>query len=142
MPAWAGFDTSTGRLSGTPTDSDAATYGDIAIVVSDGTDTAPLPAFDITVTPMPVTAGSPCRWLVIVAGRYRWVPHPLRFCNWQLPNTVDVTDGSAQHVTVNNLLPGTYHVVMTIYDSAGLESTSSVEVVSRPLNQPAPAGSG
>ncbi len=45
------------------------------------------------------------------------------------PNPVDVSDGSAQTATVNNIPAGTYHVVMTSYDTSGLESASSVEVV-------------
>ena len=35
-PAWAAFDTSTGRLSGTPTSADVATYSNIRVTVSDG----------------------------------------------------------------------------------------------------------
>ncbi len=35
-PAWASFNTTTGRLSGTPGDSDTGTYSNIAIAVTDG----------------------------------------------------------------------------------------------------------
>jgi len=53
QPSWAAFDTANGRLSGTPVDGDAGTYSDIAISVSDGTDTAALAAFAIEVNTQP-----------------------------------------------------------------------------------------
>jgi hypothetical protein len=48
-PAWASFDSSNGRLSGTPAAGDAGTYGNVVISVSDGSETVSLPAFGITV---------------------------------------------------------------------------------------------
>jgi len=59
-PAWATFSTATGRLSGTPTA--AGTHTNIAIAVSDGTATATLAAFSITVgstNRAPVITGTP-----------------------------------------------------------------------------------
>ena len=56
MPAWATFNTATGRLEGTPTASHVGTYGDIAIGVSDGQATAQLPAFSIVVNELPNAA--------------------------------------------------------------------------------------
>jgi hypothetical protein len=62
-PAWASFSTSTGQLSGTPTAANLGSYANIAIGVSDGTLSASLPAFTVTVTQAPVTgptiSGSP-----------------------------------------------------------------------------------
>src|SRR5688572_17524223 len=49
MPDWATFNASTGRLSGTPSAADVATYSGITISVSDGTASAVLNAFSITV---------------------------------------------------------------------------------------------
>ncbi|HSX84103.1 MAG TPA: putative Ig domain-containing protein, partial [Cellvibrio sp.] len=49
-PDWASFDLATGQLSGTPGYDDAGTSGNITISVSDGEETAALPAFTITVT--------------------------------------------------------------------------------------------
>ncbi|WP_303906937.1 fibronectin type III domain-containing protein [Thiohalomonas denitrificans] len=48
-PTWAGFDRKTGELSGTPVAGDVGTTADIIIQVSDGTDTASLAPFDLTV---------------------------------------------------------------------------------------------
>jgi hypothetical protein len=52
-PGWATFNTSTGALSGTATAMQAGTYPNIVISVSDGTATASLPAFAITVASLP-----------------------------------------------------------------------------------------
>jgi hypothetical protein len=62
-PAWATFDGSSGRLSGTP--ASAGTYSDIVISVSDGTASSSLPAFTVSVNPVtpdnsaPIIAGTP-----------------------------------------------------------------------------------
>ena len=62
-PSWAGFDTATGRLSGTPTSTQVGTYGSIVISVSDGQASAALPAFAIEVNAVPnrapTIAGTP-----------------------------------------------------------------------------------
>lgn len=49
-PPWASFSTSTGRLSGTPSDAAIGEYIDIVIAVSDGVLTAALPPFSIVVS--------------------------------------------------------------------------------------------
>jgi hypothetical protein len=48
LPAWATFNPASGTLSGSPTA--AGTFANIVISVSDGTSTASLPAFTITVS--------------------------------------------------------------------------------------------
>ena len=51
QPSWADFSTTTGALTGTPTNADVgSTTSGIVITVSDGTLTAALPAFSIAVT--------------------------------------------------------------------------------------------
>lgn len=57
-PSWAAFDTSTGRLSGTPAATDAGLYEDVVISVSDGTLSDSLPAFSIQVS-APVVSDTP-----------------------------------------------------------------------------------
>ncbi|GGD48640.1 putative Ig domain-containing protein [Lacimicrobium alkaliphilum] len=49
LPEWAGFDTDTGELNGTPSREDAGIYSDIVISVSDGDITQSLPSFDLQV---------------------------------------------------------------------------------------------
>jgi len=58
QPAWAGFDSSTGRLSGTPAPANVGTYADIQIRVTDGRNWAALPAFSITVVE-PIASAAP-----------------------------------------------------------------------------------
>jgi hypothetical protein len=73
-PAWASFDTTTGRLSGTPTE--AGTHRDIVISVSDGSQTSRLPAFSIAVTAAgnaPSISGSPAL-MVVVGQAYQFQP--------------------------------------------------------------------
>lgn len=62
-PSWAGFDTTYGRLYGSPIPANVGTYRNIVISVSDGQYTTALPAFALTVTPLadsgPVISGTP-----------------------------------------------------------------------------------
>jgi len=63
-PAWAQFDTNTGRLYGTPLPPAAiGKFAHISISASDGSSRATLPAFSVTVLPLPntppVISGSP-----------------------------------------------------------------------------------
>ncbi|MBL3599524.1 MAG: right-handed parallel beta-helix repeat-containing protein [gamma proteobacterium endosymbiont of Lamellibrachia anaximandri] len=62
-PTWASFDTTTGQLSGTPGAGTAGSYGNILISVTDGTDSASLTSFTLTVTSTtnsaPSISGSP-----------------------------------------------------------------------------------
>jgi hypothetical protein len=64
LPSWANFNTHTGQLSGMPAAANVGNYPNIVISVSDGTLSALLPAFSITVAtpttvPPPVISGSP-----------------------------------------------------------------------------------
>jgi len=52
-PAWATFNGTTGRLTGTPTAANVGTFANIVISVSDGAASASLPAFSITVNAAP-----------------------------------------------------------------------------------------
>src|SRR5581483_9628639 len=52
-PSWATFSATTGHLSGTPGAADVGTDTGIVITVSDGTSSASLPAFAITVAAAP-----------------------------------------------------------------------------------------
>jgi Putative Ig domain len=67
-PSWATFSIATGRLSGTPTATQAGTYSNIIVSVSDGKGSAALPGFDITVKapgstqPQPSTGTAVINW--------------------------------------------------------------------------------
>jgi putative Ig domain-containing protein len=77
-PVWATFSTTTGKLSGTPSSSQAARYDGIVISVTDGKDSASLPAFSITVAAsttnrVPTIGGTP-RTSVNVNAAYTFTP--------------------------------------------------------------------
>ncbi len=55
-PSWASFSTSTGRLSGTPTSANVGTFSGITITASDGSLSASLAPFSITVSAAPNVA--------------------------------------------------------------------------------------
>ncbi|MBU2225898.1 MAG: tandem-95 repeat protein [Gammaproteobacteria bacterium] len=76
QPAWANFNTATGMLSGTPSQSDVGSYAGIVISVSDGILSASLPAFNIDVTNVndtPTISGTPMT-LVAQGVAYSFVP--------------------------------------------------------------------
>jgi hypothetical protein len=56
-PKWAAFDASSGHMAGTPTASETGAYPNITVTVSNGTASAVLPAFSITVSASAPAAG-------------------------------------------------------------------------------------
>jgi hypothetical protein len=130
-PTWASFNTSTGQLSGTPSMTDIGTFANISISVTDGTATASLAAFTITVqagttgsatlswtVPTTRTDGTP---LTTLAGfRIYYGPAAGNY-----PNTISVPNPGITTYVVDNLSSGTYYFVATAYDSNGLESDYS-----------------
>src|SRR5712671_7935627 len=80
QPSWAAFSTATGQLSGTPASTNVGAYSNILISVSDGTSSAALPAFGITVTAgtpapssPPTISGSP-ETSVVAGQHYSFIP--------------------------------------------------------------------
>src|SRR5712671_6452792 len=80
QPSWAAFSTATGQLSGTPASTNVGAYSNILISVSDGTSSAALPAFGITVTAgtpapssPPTISGSP-ESSVVAGQHYSFIP--------------------------------------------------------------------
>lgn len=138
-PAWAGFNTASGRLSGTPTSADVGLYNNIVISVSDGKGTASLGAFSIQVSAAAVQISDfSLNWTAPVA---RADGSPLSLADidgyriyygtsaGNYSTSVDITDGSRTSVTVTGVPAGSYHVVMTTYDTSGVESVYSPEVL-------------
>ncbi|MES9859970.1 MAG: putative Ig domain-containing protein [Candidatus Thiodiazotropha sp. LLP2] len=75
-PSWASFNSSTGQLSGTPDANDTGTSSNIRISVSDGTASASLNAFSITVSSTnqaPTISGTPAS-SVAEGSSYRFTP--------------------------------------------------------------------
>jgi hypothetical protein len=128
--------TPTGR--GTPKNEDDGSYSNIKITVSDGTTTASVGPFSITVDTAPVLTGSfSVSWTAPVA-RADGTPISLADINGyhiyyggssgSYPNSIDVADGTAVTRAVNDIPVGMYYVVMTTYDADGRESVFSAEV--------------
>jgi hypothetical protein len=130
-PSWAAFSTTTGQLSGTPTAGDVGTTSGVVIGVSDGSLSASLGAFDVTVqavasgsatlswtAPTQNTDGSP---LSDLAGfKIYWGTSQGSY-----PNSATLTNPGLTTYVVDNLVPGTYFFVATAFNSAGTESVSS-----------------
>lgn len=138
-PAWAGFNTSSGRLSGTPGYGDVGSYANISISVSDGTDNATLGPFAITV--QAVSSGSvTLSWtaptqnedgstLTDLAGyKVFWGTTPGSY-----PNSVTINNSGLTTYVVENLVPGDYEFVAKSFNSTGIESDFS-EPVTRTVN--------
>jgi len=130
-PAWASFNTGTGALTGTPPAADAGTYSNIVISVSDGTNTASLPAFSITVSQVSSgsatlnwtsvtqnTDGSPLSDLAGYRVRYGTSPT-------KLGTVVTLSASSGTTYMVSNLSSGTWYFAVTAYASDGSESALS-----------------
>lgn len=134
-PAWASFNTSTGALSGTPSAANVGSYANILITVSNGSRTASLPAFAITVAAAVVQTGSiTLSWqpptqrtdgtaLTTLAG-YR-VYYGTRSGSYS--NSVTVANPGIASYVVDAVPSGTYFVVLTAFDANDIESGYSNE---------------
>jgi len=129
QPSWATFSPTTGQLSGTPTASNVGTFATITISVSNGTASASLAPFTIT-----VQAGS------TGSATLSWTPPTTRTDGTALtnlagyniyygtsqgtyPNTINVANPGLATYVVSNLQVGvTYYFVAVAYDATGLES--------------------
>jgi hypothetical protein len=130
-PAWATFNTATGRLQGTPSAGDVGTTSGIVISVSDGTLSAALAAFNVTVTAVatgsatltwtPPTQNSDGSPLTNLAGyKIYWGPSAGSY-----PNSVTLNNAGLSSYVVGNLVPGTYFFAATVFNTAGTESAFS-----------------
>jgi hypothetical protein len=131
QPAWASFNSATGRLSGTPTAADVRSYTNIVIRVSDGQATTSLAAFSVAVVavatgsatlswtpPTQNTDGSP---LTNLAGyRIYWGPSQSSY-----PNSATLNNSGLTSYVINQLTPGTWYFVATALNSQGVESSFS-----------------
>ncbi|AMN48237.1 hypothetical protein ACG33_14250 [Steroidobacter denitrificans] len=128
LPAWASFNTNTGRLSGTPAESDAGSYANIVISVSDGKNTTSLPAFMITVVKSstgvatvqwtPPTENSDGTPLTDLAGfRVKYGKSAST-----LDQTADIENPGVATYVVEDLTSGTWYFAVLAYTSSGIES--------------------
>jgi hypothetical protein len=130
-PAWATFDPATGTLSGTPSSADVGTYSHVSIGVSDGTASAELAAFSITVTAegtQPVTIS----WAVPttntngtrstnLAGYHIYYGASAE----TLDRVVTVYSADVTAHVFNNLASGTWYFAVTAFNEEKVESDLS-----------------
>ena len=129
-PVWATFNSTTGRLSGTPTTAHIGTYANIVITVSDGQATDTLGPFSITVTAVSRTAtvswtppttyvdGSP---ITNLAGfRIFYGQSPIA-----LGNSVTIASAEITSAVIEALGPGTWYFAVKAYTTANVESDFS-----------------
>lgn len=131
LPAWASFNQSTGRISGTPDAADIATYSNIRVTVSDGEASASTGSFAITVTDM-ATASVTLSWtpptqnedgstLTDLAGYEVQYGHSQS----QLDQSVQVTNPSVNSFVVENLSAGTWFFAVRSVNRQGVTSDMS-----------------
>ena len=130
-PTWATFDAATGSLTGQPLLGDVGLYENITIIASDGTSSSSLPAFSIEVTQVALGSMS-LSWtaptqnddgsaLTDLAGYniyYGTAPG-------NYTHEIQIDNPSVSTYLIENLLPKTYYIVATAFNSAGVESRYS-----------------
>lgn len=133
-PAWASFDTSTGRLYGVPRAADVGVYQDIRIKVSDGTSITALPWFSIAVVPS-ATGSVTLSWsaptqnvdgtpLTDLSGFRVYYGTGSR----QYSQTMNIANPGVTTAVIDNLSAGTWYFAATATTATGLESELSVEI--------------
>ena len=136
LPAWAKFNSSTGQLSGTPAASNVGQYPGITIDLVNGTKSAALPAFTITVAAsgsksntvtlswQAPTENSDGSALMDLKGyKVHYGPASKSYSD-----TIQVANPGLTSYVVQNLPAGTYYFAVTAYNASGKESTPSGEV--------------
>jgi len=134
MPVWASFNKGTGALTGTPSSAQVGVYSDIVISVSNGSASASLPAYSITVTsgstnpPGPVTLS----WtpptdntngtrLTDLAG------YTIFYGNTpgSLTHTIQVANAKANSYEFTDLAAGTYYFTIAAYTTTGIQGVQA-----------------
>lgn len=139
LPAWLTLNTSTGRISGTPSEADIGTYEDITITVSDGSATDTIGPFAITVSAV-ASGAATLSWqaptqnedgtaLTDLAG------YQVRYGQDadDLSQVVSLDNPSLTRYVVENLSSGTWYFAVSAVNSAGITSDLS-EVVSKTIS--------
>jgi len=136
-PSWAMFDTSNGRLYGTPPSGAAGRYDHIRIIVTDGTAKTTLPAFAIVVRDSTAAGAATLRWVApaqMTSGEPLTDLAGFRVYYGQsfsgLDQIVTIPDARVTQVVIESLAPGTWFFAVTAYTSDGTESVRS-NVVSK-----------
>jgi hypothetical protein len=130
-PVWATFDSSTGALSGTPVAANVGVTPQIQISVSDGTHSAALAAFALTVksgaadsvtlswtAPTLNSDGEP---VTDLAGYHVYYGTSEK----NMTSVINVDKSTTNDQVIGNLQPGTWYFAVSAYNSAQIESAIS-----------------
>ncbi len=134
-PSWASFDTSSGRLSGTPTLANVGITSNIRISVSDGQASSSLTSFSVEVTQVALGSAS-LSWtaptqnedgstLTDLSGYKIYYGTSSR----NYSNEIRIDNASVTTYLVENLTPDTYFFAATAFNTAGVESRFSGETI-------------
>jgi fibronectin type 3 domain-containing protein len=137
QPNWASFNATTGELSGSPTTSNVGETANITITASNGTTSASIGPFDITVSappanPPPSTGIATLSWdapilntdgtaLGDLAGYKIYYGTSAS----QLTQQITISGTETTSYVVSGLASGTYYFAVTAYASDGTESSQS-----------------
>lgn len=133
-PAWATFNTTSGRLSGTPTSSNLGTYSSIRITASDGSASVSLPVFAISVAnaALPSSRATTLTWLPPIAntdgtpltnlGGYRIY---YGTSSGALTQSITLTNPGLTAYVVENLAVGTWYFAIASRTTTGVEGPRS-----------------
>ncbi len=131
-PVWATFDAVTGRLLGTPAATDVGTCSNVTVRVTDGTNTASLPPFSITVSDPEAVGAATLSWqppteyvdglpLQDLAGfkiRYGTAAD-------NLDQLVTIANPGITSAMIESLTAGTWYFAVNAYTLANVESNLS-----------------
>ncbi|WP_129645551.1 putative Ig domain-containing protein [Peristeroidobacter agariperforans] len=130
LPGWATFNAQTGRISGTPTAAQVGAYANIKVTVSDGTASATVGPFTITVSDVANATGS---------ATLSWTPPTQNSDGSSLGNlagyrvmygrtagnldqTVNLDNPSLDRYMVENLSSGTWYFAVVAVNATGVTS--------------------
>jgi hypothetical protein len=146
-PSWASFSTSTGRLSGTPGEDHVGTTSGIVITVSDGTLSASLPAFSITVARAnraPTISGTPAT-TATVGATYSFKPTASDpdgdTLSWSItgkPSTATFSTATGELTWTPTAATVASNIVIRVTDSQG--ASASLPAFSITVTAPPAAG--
>jgi len=129
-PSWATFNTATGALTGTPTAAGVATG--VVITVSDGTASASLAAFNVTVAAVVGTGSATLTWVPPVTNTdgsllANLAGYRVQYGQSQtsLDQTKEIAGATTLTTTIDGLTSGTWYFAVRAYSSAGSVSDVS-----------------
>jgi hypothetical protein len=149
LPRWASFDTTTGTLAGTPSNTDATVYPSIVISASDGMATSSLSPYSITVVAtnsLPIISGAPAT-SATVGEPYSFIPNASDPDGQRLTFSIVNRPSWAQFDTATGRLtgtPGTANVGSTnniVISASDGQDSVSLPGFSLAVVNPVPQGS-